>query len=514
MAAEVLVAGAGPVGLAMAAELARYGVSVRIVDKAAARSEKSKALVLWSRSLELIDRMGCGASFVSAGLKVNGARIMAGDRQIAHIRLDEVATPHPYALMLPQSETERLMEQHLNACGATVEREVELLRFEAGARGVTSFLRHADGREEEFESAWLIGCDGAHSSVRHGLGMEFEGDTLPSEWILADLHLAGLRCPPDEFCMFWHADGVLALFPISPGRYRIIADVGDGDAGARRADPTLEQVQALLDRRGPGGVTASAPIWLSAFGINERKVAGYRAGRVFLAGDAAHIHSPAGGQGMNTGIQDACNLAWKLALVCRGLAAPEPLLESYSIERSAVGREVLRNAGRMTMLAVLRSGVLRAVRNHAASLLFGLFAVRRGMVNNLTELAIGYPESPLTSLGRRRVAAPRPGERAPVSGGTHPVGAGDTPRFALFAPAGPQAAALIAGYPELLEREARPPFGKEGIWLVRPDGYVAIAAGDNGWDELDRYLGRLSCARQPGALQPGALQPAGRNASG
>ncbi len=495
MNASVLVVGAGPVGLTMAAELARYGVPVRIVDKAAQRTDKSKALVLWSRSLELIDRMGCGAAFVAAGLRVTAANIIAGSRQVGHVRLDTVETPHPYALMLPQSETERLMEQHLNACGVQVERQVELTRFVADADKVTTTLHHVDGHEEALDAAWLIGCDGAHSTIRHGLGMQFEGDTLPSDWILADVHLAGVRSAPDELDMFWHSDGALALFPISPGRYRVIADVGNAHSETRRADPTLEEVQALLDRRGPGGIEASSPIWLSSFRINERKVAEYRAGCVFLAGDAAHVHSPAGGQGMNTGIQDACNLAWKLALVCRGVAIQEPLLDSYSIERSAVGRQVLANAGRLTTLAVLRGGVAQAVRNHVASLVFGLSSVRRTMADTLTELSIDYPESPLTQRRPHSHSGPAAGKRAPVRETAHPVGAGTSPRFALFAAPGEASARLIARYPDLLEPETRAPFG-DGIWLVRPDGYVAIAAARDAWANIGAYLDRLIGAGQ------------------
>ena len=179
---------------------ARFGVAIRIVDKSAQRTDKSKALVLWSRTLELIDRMGCGEAFVDAGFKVNAANIVAGSRTVAHVRLDLIDTPHPYALMLPQSETERLMEQHLNTCGVQVERQVELVRFVLGADMVTATLRHADGREETLQAAWLIGCDGAHSAVRHGLGMQFEGDTLPSDWILADVHLAGAASRTSSTC--------------------------------------------------------------------------------------------------------------------------------------------------------------------------------------------------------------------------------------------------------------------------------------------------------------------------
>lgn len=487
MKSEALVVGAGPVGLTMAAELTRYGVSVRIVDRAAERTDKSKALVLWSRTLELIDRMGCGAAFVDARFKMRAANIIAGGRQIAHINLAALETPHPYGLMLPQSDTERLMEQHLNSLGVQVERRVELARFAADDERVEATLRHADGSEEMVEAAWMIGCDGAHSTVRHGLGMQFEGDTLPSNWVLADVHLAGGPTPPDELALYWHADGVLVLFPITLGRYRVIADVGEAKSGEHPSDPTLEEVQALLDRRGPGGIRASAPVWLAGFTINERKVTDYRAGRVFLAGDAAHIHSPAGGQGMNTGMQDAFNLAWKLALVCRGFVNPEPLLGSYSIERSEVGRQVLVAAGRLTTIAILRGGLLQGIRNHVASLLFGLSPVRSAMTNTMSELSIGYPDGPLTRAEGASHSRPAAGERSPIGATDRLVGSGDRPRFALFAEADAGSAALIARHGDLLEAETRAPFGHDGIWLVRPDGYVAMTAKRADWDKVGAY---------------------------
>jgi len=204
------------------------------------------------------------------------------------------------------------------------------------------------------------------------------------------------------------------------------------------------------------------------------------------------VHSPAGGQGMNTGMQDAFNLAWKLALVCRGLAAEEPLLGSYSTERSEVGRQVLANAGRLTTLAVLRGGVAQTVRNHAAALIFGVPAVRRTAANTLAELSIGYPDSPLTQRGRHGQSGPAPGERAPILAGASPVGAGTTPRFALFAPHDPEGDALAARYRDLLEPDIRPPFSRDGIWLVRPDGYVALVAGHGHWAEVDTYLRRTA----------------------
>src|ERR1700761_7222198 len=224
MKQRVLVIGAGPVGLTMASELARYGVAVRIVDKSAGRTDKSKALVLWSRTLELLDHAGCGDAFVAAGLKVRGASIVAGGKQIAHISLDALETPHPYGLMLPQSDTERLLEQHLADLGVQVERQVELTRLSQQTDGVIATLRHPDGHQEAFETDWMIGCDGAHSFVRQTLGMDFEGDTLPSHWMLADVHLSGVPVPTDEIALYWHKAGLLVIFPISPGRYRVVAD--------------------------------------------------------------------------------------------------------------------------------------------------------------------------------------------------------------------------------------------------------------------------------------------------
>ncbi len=481
----------------MAVELARFGVPMRIVDKAPCRSDKSKALVIWSRTLELIDRMGCSASFLAAGCKVSAVNIVSGTKQIIHLALRDVATPHPYALMLPQSETERLLEEHLNALGVRVERSVELKAFEALGEGITATLGHPGGRDEIVEAGWLIGCDGAHSTVRHKLGMVFAGDTLPMDWILADAHLSGVRTT-SEVDLAWHADGVLAIFPISRDRFRVVADVGPAKTEGPRADPTLEEVQAILDRRGPGGIQASEPVWLSSFRINERKVADYRAGRVFLAGDAAHVHSPAGGQGMNTGIQDACNLAWKLALVCRGTCTEEPLLDSYSAERSAVGTQVLKETGQATALAILRGGIQQAVRNHVASLLFGLSSVQKAAANTVTEISVGYGESPLNAQAGHFHGGPDAGSRAPVRANEHPVGAGSQPKFVLFAAVEEQTSELAARYPDLLEPAVRKPFSEGALTLVRPDGYVALSAKAGAFHEVAAYFDQHCAASSNG----------------
>ena len=223
----VLIVGAGPVGLTLACELTRYRVPVRIVDKAAQRTDKSKALVLWSRTLELLDRGDQGsAPFVGAGFKVGGVNIVAADGAVVgHIKMDSVASPYPYALMLPQSDTERLLEERLQRLGVSVERSTEAIALTIGADGAQATLRRADGREEIVHADWLAGCDGAHSIVRHALAAPFSGETMNSDWILADVHMKGYPFPDTEVAVYWAREGVLPIFPISPGRYRIIANI-------------------------------------------------------------------------------------------------------------------------------------------------------------------------------------------------------------------------------------------------------------------------------------------------
>jgi len=410
---------------------------------------------------------------------------------MAHVDFTGVDSPYPYALMLPQSDTERLLEEHLIRLGVKPERQTEVLSFKQDKRGVTAVLRKAGGLEEIVEADWLIGCDGAHSAVRHGLGLSFLGDTLQSDWILADLHLGGYPLPIEEMATYWHEDGVLLVIPMSATRFRLIADLGRSK-GSVPAQPTLEQVQSILDQRGPGGMVASNPIWLSGFRINERKVSDYRSGRVFVAGDAAHVHSPAGGQGMNTGMQDAFNLAWKLALVCRGEAA-ETLLDSYSAERSAIGDQVLKAAGRLTMVATMRNHTAQAVRNLFGRLLLGLATVRKAMVDTMTEISVGYDHSPLNGPASHHTGIPAPGKRLAPTAGHNPVGSGDEPRFALFAADG-DAKTLVRKFPNLLEATPRPPLDPNTVALIRPDGYVACVAKAGHVDAVEGYLERISIA--------------------
>ncbi|WAJ31466.1 FAD-dependent monooxygenase [Antarcticirhabdus aurantiaca] len=493
---SVLIVGAGPVGMTLASELARYGVTVRIVDKAPQRTDKSKALVLWSRTLELLDR-GMGARpFVEAGFKVHGVSIQAGGATIGRLEMDAVPSPYPFALMIPQSETERLLEERLAEQGVTVERSVAAQSIDVGSEGVSAVLQAASGHEETVRARWLVGCDGAHSVVRHALGVPFSGETLPSDWMLADVHMTGYPHPDTDAAVYWHKEGVLIVFPISPGRYRVLGDLPSSGAEVPPA-PTLDQVRDLLARRASPGMSVHDPIWLAGFRINDRKVRDYRHGRVFLAGDAAHIHSPAGGQGMNTGMQDAFNIAWKLALVEQGTCG-EALLDSYSPERSAVGDQVLEAAGRLTTIATLKNPVAQQVRNLVGHLVLGVTAARHKVADTLSEVAVHYPDSPLNGPSLRR--GPRPGERLAPAKGDTPIGSGNAPRFVLLAERTSAIDDLVARRPGLVDPAVRPPLRDGAIWLIRPDGYVACASEDP--REIADYLDRIAAepAHQVGAV--------------
>jgi 2-polyprenyl-6-methoxyphenol hydroxylase-like FAD-dependent oxidoreductase len=483
---DVLISGAGPVGLTMANELVRHGISVRIVDKSAERTDKSKALVLWSRTLELFDHAGYVEPFLAAGIQAHGAQMSNGKDVIARISLDDIESVYPYALMIPQSDTERVLEEQLAKRGVKVERTVGLESFTDQGDQVQAVLRKASGESETLTADWLIGCDGAHSTVRHGLGFTFDGTTQPSDWYLADGHISGLE-PQDRLHIFWHKDGILAFFPITEGRWRVIADLGPAQGDAHCPDPTLQEVQALITLRGTDGIIIKDAYWLAAFRINERKVSQYGRGRAFLAGDAAHIHSPAGGQGMNTGMQDAFNLAWKLALVIDGCAKPG-LLDSYSPERSAVGDRVLKNACRLTEAAIVRNPVLQGIRNTVGKFATGFPFVQHKIANQLSEMDIGYPESPLTVKNGHVANRPKSGERWPDR---LPAGAAGS-RFTALGPAD-VVAALAAKFPRLvLAAPAQDPTHKAALRLIRPDGYVAYAGAAKDQKQAEAYLAALA----------------------
>jgi len=459
-------------------------------------------------------------------------------KRLVHVNIHRDDTAFPRPLMIPQNETERVLNERLQRSGVSVEREWELIEVRDPGTGIraqdeniVSTLRHADGREEVVTSTWLAGCDGAHSTVRKQLGIPFAGEFEPNDWMLADVHVDG-PIAPDEISAYWHSQGVLIFFPMSPGRFRVIADLGRAPGADKPADSTLDDVQKLVDDRGPADVRVHDPIWLSGFRIHERKVNDYQKGRAFLCGDAAHIHSPAGGQGMNTGMQDAFNLAWKLALIHNGQAKPS-LFASYTQERSAVGDMVLRDAGLFTRVAMIRNPVLQFMRNHMMALAGKLTAVQERAIAQLTEMAVHYPDSPLTTddPGDAWHGDVRAGDRLPdaelrdaATGKTvrllKSIGGSEHTLLVIMdekadGAVADQAAVLVEQFSGLLQvvvvmpsaadsstggAAARTLVDSQGqlrnrlgvcgaaIALVRPDGYIGFRGHSQSWPALRKHL--------------------------
>lgn len=397
MAAEnvdVLICGAGPVGLTLAVECQRHGLSARIIDRLEKPSPYSKALAVWSSALEVFESMGCARTFLDHSIPAEVNRLSSKGRFLAEVPLRISArTRYPQPIILPQSETERILTERLSALGGGVERGLELTGFEQDAEGVSCDLRNPDGRTETVRARWLVGCDGSRSLVRKTLGIGFTGDSVVQTFVLCDVRV---EPPPPRGTM--QADMVggsmLAIFPVTDGVWRVIGDREPGGPDASHP-PDLEEMRRLLVRHGRAAIKISDPSWLAAFRIGERRAESYREGRVLLAGDAAHIHSPTGGQGMNLGVQDAYNLAWKLALLTRGHGEADALLDSYECERAPVADEVIRNSGRLLRLGLMDNPVAGAARNIIFRALGRLPGVQTRMQNTLSGLQVRYRTGPL-----------------------------------------------------------------------------------------------------------------------
>ncbi|MGF6954789.1 FAD-dependent monooxygenase [Paraburkholderia youngii] len=414
-ASPVLIVGAGPTGLAAAMSLARAHIPVRLIDKAPQPNPYSRAIGIQARTLELLEQHRLIEPFLELGHRARVANLFSNGMRLAQLDFDPLHTRYPYLLFLDQSVTERLLTEHLATLGVKVERGVELMAFMQGSASIQATLRRADGHTEGMRPSYMIAADGAHSSIRHRLGLNFEGKTFEQTFLLADLH-AETDWPDDEFHIFASGDGLVALFPMGHGRHRLIADHAVEPSGAAApsatpAVPSLEQCKALIARRVRERVDVSELAWSAYFHVNSRMVDRLRVGRIFLAGDAAHVHSPAGAQGMNTGIQEALNLGWKLARVIGG-AAPDRLLDTYHVERHPIEREVLRQTGFITQMAEAAHGPLKLLRERVMPVLAALGPLRDAARATISELSIQYRRSPLT-LERVLDGGPRAGERAP-----------------------------------------------------------------------------------------------------
>ena len=339
---EVLVVGAGPVGLFLAGELKRQGVNCRLIDKSSGPCNEARATQFHPRSLEIFAQVGLFECFVEQGVTLEGTEVYhEGDKVPIQNSLQDVESPFPFDLSLPQSRTERILIDHLKTLDQPIERNVELVSLVQDTTGVQATLQHKDGNQEVLKTHYLVGCDGAHSQVRHELGLTLEGRDYPSTFIAADVRVKGPLARNKGTIITSSSSGMF-FGPLPQERFIFSCDVPAGEPQpSLRDQPTPEEIQDYINAAGRSDLIIYDPVWLTYFRCHLRIAQQYQVGQVFLAGDAAHIQSPAAGQGMNTGIQDGFNLAWKLALVLRG-KAPRSLLESYHAERYTTGKEMLK----------------------------------------------------------------------------------------------------------------------------------------------------------------------------
>lgn len=407
----VLIVGAGPTGLAAAMSLARARVPVRIIDRLAVPAAHSRAIGIQARTLELLEQHRAVEPFLALGHRVHAAALHADGRVIARLDFDPLHTSYPYLLLLDQSVTERLLTEHLAGFGVTVERGVTLVACEADGTSLDVTLRGADGREARCAPSYLIAADGAHSTVRRLLRVGFAGRAFEQTFLLADF-AAIPDWSDEEIHLFTTPDGIAGLFPMGGGRYRLVADrPPGGDPSPDAPAPSLDECDAIVRARMGISIAPSDLTWSSYFHLHSRMVERLRHGRVFFAGDAAHIHSPAGAQGMNTGMQEAFNLGWKLARVLAA-GTPERLLDTYHAERHPIERDVLRQTGFITQMVEADHGAVRLLRDHVVPLLASFGPVRDAVRRSFSELGVQYRKSPLT-LERVLDGGPRAGERAP-----------------------------------------------------------------------------------------------------
>ena len=427
--ADVLIVGAGPTGLALARELHSLGIAAMIVDRAPDAVHESRALAIQARTLEVLDRNSLADDLVTAGNPAGTLMLHSRAGRIHTVPLFDEAigdTRFPFLLFLSQAGTERVLVDRLASAGVGIRRGLTLTGLSQDDDGVTCTLESPGVPPRTVRTRYVVGCDGAHSATRHLAGIGFTGRAFPQRFLLADLEADGLE--PGRVHVYLAGAGPLFLFPLgSPAGWRLLVML---PRGSRTGPVSLSLAQAAVTRYTGADIVVHDPVWLTEFSISSRLADSFRRGRVFLAGDAAHIHSPAGAQGMNTGIQDAVNLGWKLALVCRGAAGAE-LLASYERERLPVARSVLAMTDRAFRVATSRHPVLRGLRagpvTPVAALLLRSPLLRRAGFRLVSELGIRYPHGPRraergapagepTEGAPRLTRGPRPGERFPQPG--------------------------------------------------------------------------------------------------
>jgi len=499
---DVLIIGAGPTGLVLALWLTRLGVRVRIVDKTVEPGTTSRALAVQGRTLELYRQVGLAEAVVEGGRKMIAANLWVAGKKAARAVFGDMGaglSPFPYALIFPQDEHERLLIDRLAEVGVEVERQTELLGFKDATTRVLARLKRMDGASEVCEAAYIAGCDGAHSTVREALEIGFPGGIYAHLFYVADVEAGGPSMNGELHVALDKTD-FLAVFPLKgEGRARLIGTVRE-EAEHQSENLSWDEVSKRVVEW--MSIDVKRVNWFSTYRVHHRVADHFREGRAFLLGDAAHIHSPVGGQGMNTGIGDAVNLAWKLAAVLHGRAAPS-LLDSYEPERIAFARRLVATTDRAFTGVTSRGAIARLVRLDVVPFLFPSFfalkTVRRSMFRVVSQTAVNYRRS---SLSEGRAGRIHGGDRLPwVKAELNGLAEDNfTPLTSLdwqvhvYGDAATEIHALCDGrklplhvFPWRPEID-RTGLQRHAIYLVRPDGYVALADPAGSTTRLESYL--------------------------
>ena len=495
---DVLVIGAGPTGLVLALWLTKLGVKLRIIDKTAEPGTTSRALAVHARTLELYRQLDLADLVVARGHKVPAVRLWVKGEPRARVSFAEIGsdlTPYAFLQIFPQDEHERLLIATLEKLGVSVERRTELLGYRDEGSRVVARLRRPDGREETCETAYIAGCDGAHSIVRETMGTGYPGGTYEHLFYVADVQASGPTVDGELHVDLEEAD-FLAVFPLAgKGRARLIGTVR-GERAKHADTLKFEDVsRRIIDNL---KIEIEKVNWFSTYRVHHRVTKNFRKGRAFLLGDAAHIHSPAGGQGMNTGIGDAINLAWKLKAVLAG-GAPDALLDSYEAERIAFAHRLVKTTDRVFTLATAEGKIADIIRTRLVPTIFPALvkfgAFREFMFRTVSQIMINYRHG---ALSEGRAGAVHGGDRLPW------VIPGDVDNYEPLKAMIWQVHVYGAASPELKtwcqERGLplyvfawQPQYGTAGLaqdalYLIRPDTYVALAQGSGVVDSLRRYF--------------------------
>lgn len=513
MDTNVLIVGAGPTGLMLANQLARRGVSATIIDRHSGPAQQSRAMAVQARTLEIYSKMGLAGTALALGARAGAANMWANGRWTARIPVGDIGkdlSPFSFILMLGQDDNERIMGARLNELGVDIQWNTELIGFEQRPGHVEATIRKPDGSTARINAAWVAGCDGSRSAVREMSGITFPGEPYEQTFFVADTEATGAMKPAELNVYLWE-DGFHLFFPMrGQDRWRVI---GILPKGLRQRDHlTFEEVVPAIRQEAGAALDFKSCAWFSVYRIYHRAAKRFRDRRCFLLGDAAHVHSPAGAQGMNTGLQDAYNLAWKLALVVKGQADPS-LLDSYEAERLPVAKRLLETTDRAFQIIVSEGWLGRLFRTQilarVAAFAMTIRWVRRLAFRTISQIGIRYPESPLSETAARLpTGAPVAGDRFPwmwvkFLGGAAPedlFGALDDTRFNLIVigqtPPLQEALGLgdlcsihvIAADPINAGELARARIAQPSFYLLRPDGHVGLCGTTFDAAALRRYV--------------------------